>query len=78
MADKKEVALEIDTIHVIGSVTDRSVTISFLNVDLAIQPHLARELAFALMEEADKAEWAGGPPPCPNCGRYGCPGGHHG
>ena len=48
------VILEVDNIHVSGHAAEQAVTISFGNIELTVQPYLARELAFALMAEADR------------------------
>ena len=47
--------IEVDTISVEGNPVDHTVTISFANVGMVIQPELAHELAFALMSESDRA-----------------------
>jgi hypothetical protein len=66
-------ALEVDNIHVAGNPADRSVTVSFGDVELQVRISHARELAFALMNEAARAEDQHGPEPCPTCGEFGCP-----
>jgi hypothetical protein len=67
-------SFEVDSVFV-GPDEDMPgcVVIQFANIDLSITTEQARELAYALVAQSDKAEEQAAQQPCPTCGEHGCP-----